>query len=60
MFGTLFVLYYDETCDLDEVTAQLAELAAVPGVQLVPMVPAEMSDVVADDPFPAAPSLSDE
>lgn len=47
-YGTLFALYYDDTADLDLVRAHLAELAATPGVQLVPMVPADMNDIVSD------------
>ena len=48
MSGTLFALYYDDTADLDEVRDQLAELAAIPGVQLVPFVPADMNDITSD------------
>lgn len=46
MRGTLFVMYMTDDCDEDAVIAQLAELHAIPGVELVPMVPADMNDVV--------------
>lgn len=53
MRGTLIALYYDDTVDEAEVIAQLAELNAIPGVTVVPMVPADLNDAV----YPPAPEL---
>jgi len=48
MRGTLIALYYSDTVDEAEVVAQLAELNAIPGVTVVPFVPADLSDAVSD------------
>jgi len=48
MHGTLFALYYTDDADLDLVRAHLAELASIDGVELVPLVPADLNDVVAE------------
>ena len=46
MKGTLIALYYTDTVDEAEVVAQLAELNAIPGVTVVPMIPADLSDAI--------------
>jgi hypothetical protein len=46
--GTLFALYMDDDVDESEVVAHLAEINAIPGCQLVPMVPADMNDAVSE------------
>jgi hypothetical protein len=46
--GTLIALYYSDDVDEAEVVAQLAELNAIPGVTVVPMVPADLNDAVSE------------
>jgi hypothetical protein len=48
MRGTLFALYMNETADEAAIIAQLAELNAIPGVQVVPFVPSNILDAVAE------------
>lgn len=47
MRGLIFALYIDDDVDEADVVAQLAELNAIPGVAVVPMVPADLNDAVA-------------
>ena len=48
MRGMIFALYVDDDVDEAEVVAHLAELNAIPGVSVVPMVPADLNDAVAE------------
>jgi hypothetical protein len=48
MRGLIFAMYLDDDADEAEVVAQLAELNAIPGVQVVPMVPSDLNDAVSE------------
>ena len=48
MRGLIFALYIDDDVDEAEVVNQLAELNAIPGCQVVPMVPADLNDAVSE------------
>lgn len=41
---TIFTLYWADDVDEAEVVSQLAELNAIPGCRVVPMVPADMNE----------------
>lgn len=43
MNHNILALYWTDEVDLNEILAQLAELNAIPGVSLVPLVPSELA-----------------
>lgn len=47
MKGFIFAVYLSDEVEEAEVVAHLSELNAVPGVAVVPMVPADLNDAVA-------------
>lgn len=47
MRGFIFAIYIDDPETDAEVVAHLAEIHAIPGVEVVPMVPADLNDAVA-------------
>lgn len=48
MRGLIIALYVEDDVDEAEVVAQLAELNAIPGVQVVPMAPTDLNDAVSE------------